>query len=166
MDRSPSPPPSKSQPNIRTPSPEEGSVVLRPRKLDLPRPHDPHTSPTHSPRLMLPPPPSPRPRLYQILHHPTFIGVTKISLFCAKVVSLFSPCQPFAADPWVAYPLLFFASLDFLFVGFTFQGRYFGVGGLGGSALLLGIHVAILMMLLRWDRLCLRRGVAWDSDGL
>jgi serine/threonine protein kinase len=163
---SPSPSPSRSPKN----PPLEGSVILRPRKLekaDVSHPHPHHSpSPKHSPRLMLPPPPSPsHTRFYQLLDNPTFIGVSKISLFAAKVISLFSPCHPFAADPWAAYPLLCFASLDFLFVGFgfTMRGYHFGFGGLGGSFLLLVAHVTIVGMLWRLDRLCLTRGVSWEG---
>ncbi|KAF2468543.1 kinase-like protein [Lindgomyces ingoldianus] len=165
-----SPSPSPEQPSIPSPTPPPGSVILRPRKVDLPPPRDPHAhnspSPTRSPRLMLPPPP-PTPHydqiLHNVLHNPTFISTTKIALFVAKVFSLFSPCQPFAADPWVAYPLLCFAALDFLFVGFTFYGRYVGFGGVGGSVMLLALHAAVVGMLVRWDMLCLRRGVAWEG---
>ncbi|KAF2262679.1 kinase-like protein [Lojkania enalia] len=162
MDRSPSPPPQHLS-SDRESTPPEGSVILRPRKVDLPRPQDTHSSPTQSPRLMLPPPPPAHLRLYQFIHNPTFMGVTKITLFCVKVFSLFSPCQPFAADPWVAYPLLCFASLDFLFIGFTFQGRHFGLGGFSGSVVLLLLHVAVLSTVLRTDRLCLHRVVSWES---
>lgn len=166
MDRSPSPVAQTQPTTTRTPSPQEtSSVVLRPRKLDLPPPLDPHTHPSpvqsHSPRLMLPPPPQEPPsRLSQVVHNPTFVSVAKISVFCAKVFSLFTPCQPFSADPRVAYPLLCFASLDFLFAGFTFRGRNFGA--IGSSILLLVLHVAVVTMLLRWNRLCLRR-VAWEE---
>ncbi|KAF2689824.1 kinase-like protein [Lentithecium fluviatile CBS 122367] len=166
---SPSTSPSRSPNN----SPPDASVVLRPRpldKVDFPPPHQhPHRSPSpgRSPRLMLPPPPPPaaHTHFYYLLHNPTFIGVTKISIFVAKVFSLFSPCQPLAADPWAAYPLLCFASLDFLFVGFgfTLRGRHLGFGGLGGSLLLLVMHVMIVGMLLRLDRLCLTRGVSWEG---
>lgn len=164
---SPSPPPHQRA-DVRSPS-EEGSVILRPRTLDKGSTGPPERdhSPERSPRLMLPPPPSPngRTRLYHLLHNPTFIGVAKISLFIAKVISLFSPCQPFAADPWVAYPLLCFASLDFLFVGvgFMFRGQHLGFGGLGASVLILALHVVVVALLLRWDKLCLRRGVAWEG---
>lgn len=164
---SPSPPP--AQPKKSTPP--EASVVLRPRKLeglDLSPSHssrDP--SPEQSPRLMLPAPPSPTPYapVYELVNNPTFIGVTKISIFLAKVFSLFSPCQPFAANPWIVYPLLAFGSLDFLFVGIglTFRGRYLRFGGLGGSVLLLLLHVLIVGMLMRRDLLCLRTIVSWET---
>jgi hypothetical protein len=113
---------------------------------------------------MLPPPPpaAAHTNLYHLLHNPNFIHVTKISLFVAKMFSLFSPCQPFAADPWAAYPLLCFASLDFLFVGFGFTvwGRHVRFGGLGGSLMLLALHVAVVGLLVRLDRLCLARTVS------
>lgn len=164
---SPSPPPSKTE---RTTTPPEGSVILRPRKVDLPTSSANHHSPSPelSPRLMLPPPaPTSRHRfvawLYNLLHNPNFISLVKISLFVAKSIALFSPCHPFAADPWIAYPLLLFASLDFLFlgVGFRFHGRYLGLGGLGASVILFVLHLAVVGMLVRWDELCLRR-VAWE----
>lgn len=164
---SPSPPPSKMEHSTTTP---EGSVILRPRKLDLPPPSPAHrrSSPEVSPRLMLPPPPSPTlrtrfwARFFAFADNPTFISVAKILIFIAKSISLFSPCQPFAADPWVAYPMLLFASLDFLFVRFTFRGSYVNFGALGVSLLLLGLHAAVVGTLMRWDRLCLRR-VAWED---
>ncbi|KAF2739711.1 kinase-like protein [Polyplosphaeria fusca] len=164
--RSPSPSPEHA--SARDPSPEQGSVILRPKKLDAPQVHEKqaHGSPvhSHSPRLMLPPPP-PTPtrltRLYQLWHHPTIVGVFKMALFCAKVFMLINPCQPFAADPWVVYPLLSFASFDFLFIGFTFHGRH--VSGLGGSGILFVVHVTLVAALMRWDRLCLKRGVTWEA---
>jgi serine/threonine protein kinase len=167
---SPSPSPSR----LSHSPPLEASVILRPRsveKADFPNPR-PHRSPSpeHSPRLMLPPPPpaAAHTNFYHLLHNPTFIHVTKISLFVAKMFSLFSPCQPFAADPWAAYPLLCFASLDFLFVGFGFtaRGRQVGFGGLGGSLMLLALHVAVVGLLVRLDRLCLARAVSGVSYSL
>jgi len=159
---SPSPSPSRSSHS----PPLEASVILRHRtieKTDGPR----SPSPERSPRLMLPPPPraAAHTSLYYLLHNPTFISITKISLFVAKIFSLFSPCQPFAADPWAAYPILCFASLDFLFVGFgvTVWGKHLGFGGLGGSLVLLGMHIAVVGLLVRLDRLCLTRAVTWDG---
>ncbi|KAF2001933.1 kinase-like protein [Amniculicola lignicola CBS 123094] len=141
-----SPPP----PSARDASPAKGKVILHPHKtkVDLPIPSPERLpSPQRSPRLMLPPPPPPRPRnrIDLLLHNPTFIGISKMVLFGAKVYSLFAPCQPYAAHPWVMYPMLFLASADFLLVGITWRGRHFGLGGLGGSVVLLGIHVAVVV---------------------
>ena len=164
---SPSPSPSRSSHS----PPLEASVILRPRSVEKPdlshpRPHR-IASPEHSPRLMLPPPPAPAAHasVHSLLHNPTFISVTKISLFIAKIFSLLSPCQPFAADPWATYPLLCLASLDFLFVGFGFTmwRRHLSFGGLGGSLMLFVVHVAIVGLLVRMDRLCLTRAVKWEG---
>ncbi|PVI05104.1 kinase-like protein [Periconia macrospinosa] len=164
---------SSSVPTERGLSPD-GSVILHPRKLDnvdLPPPQDPayrQPSPQRSPRLMLPPPP-PSARntwIWNHLHNPSTIAAVKISVFVAKVFSLLAPCQPYAADPWVMYPLLCFASLDFLGVhslGFTAGGtrvRY--MEGLRGTVVLLVCHVAIVGLLAGREKLCLR-GVSWEE---
>jgi serine/threonine protein kinase len=155
-ERSPSPQDQSTPvPANRTPSPQEHTVILRQRKVDVPTPRP-------SPRLMLPPPPERPSRVYDILHNPSFVGVAKIVLFCGKVFSLFTPCQPFAADPWVAYPLLCLACLDFLMVGFGLRKRDFQLGGLGASVLLAVAHGVIVGALRRWNRMCLRGEVAWD----
>jgi serine/threonine protein kinase len=162
IERSPSP--ARYQSTARSPSPEEGSVVLRPRKVDLPPPRQSPAAPAHSPRLMLPAAARPGQRVYDTLNDPTFIAGVKVTLFCAKVYSLLGPCQPFAVDPWAAYPLLCFASLDFLSGGVVTQhGRYLGFGGLRRSVLLLALHGIVVLTLLKWNRLCLSRSVPWES---
>jgi serine/threonine protein kinase len=165
VDRSPSPPMQQPQKaNVRTPSPEEGYVVLRPKKVSLPRPHDPHSSPITSPRLMLPPPPPSQSRIHRILQNQTFVSTTKVLLFLAKIFSLFRPCHPYAADPRILYPLVLLASLDFVSLGFPNWGLR--LGSVGRSALLLSVHVLVVTVLLRWDKICLRREVVWVEDGL
>jgi serine/threonine protein kinase len=165
--RSPSPPP---QPTKRRVSPPEDSVILHPRKIDLPPPQQAHrqSSPQRSPRLMLPPPPI-QPaytRLLDSMRSPLVISMAKIVLFLAKVISLFGPCQPFAADPWVAYPLLCFASLDFLGVGMAWRGVGRVRGGYLGvktdSLVLAVCHVVVVGFAIRGERLCLR--VEWEGD--
>ncbi|KAI5372027.1 hypothetical protein J4E82_009251 [Alternaria postmessia] len=121
VDRSPSP----SRPEfMRRQSSEDGAVILRRgSKLEFPPPQ-PSGGRTPSPqRLMLPPPlpPTTLARFYRHVKDPAVVNAAKIVLFCAKAYSLLSPCQPFAADARVLYPLLCMASLDF-----------FRVGGLGG----------------------------------
>lgn len=131
------------------------------RKVDLPPRRE--SPPAHSPtRLMLPPPLPPRQRASRLLHNPTFVAYTKVALFFAKVFSLFSPCQPFAADPWVAYPLLCLASVDFLATGFLLPERGQGFGGLGRSLMLLVLHGVVVLALMRTERLCLR-SVPWGE---
>jgi hypothetical protein len=162
MDRSPSPP--ESQP-MRRNSSEDGAVMLRHKKLEFP---PPPTVRTPSPqRLMLPPPPprNPASRLRQTLQNPLFVGTTKVLLFCLKAYSLLSPCQPFAADPRVAYPLLAFASFDFLFMGMGINmgGQHVRLDSLLASAMLLAVHIGLVSLLVRWDALCTKRAVVWDG---
>jgi serine/threonine protein kinase len=160
MDRSPSPP--LPQP-MRRQSSEDGAVILR-RKLEFPPP--PSVGRTPSPqRLMLPPPPraSASSRLYKLSKNLAVIGTAKIIVFCAKAYSLLSPCQPFAADPRVLYPLLCIALLDFSHAGVSINGRQVGLGGLARSVVLLLAHMMVVGVLWRWNRLCAGRSVAWDA---
>ncbi|KAI8935348.1 hypothetical protein NX059_007933 [Plenodomus lindquistii] len=160
MDRSPSPPEPRAQPMHRQSSDDGGAVVLRPRKLDLPPPASSPTRAVSPQRLMLPPPPANfSARVYRALRHPGTLNIIKIILFVAKAVSLLSPCQPFAAEARVVYPLLLVASLDFLGIGagVNVRGRYVGVDGLAGSLGLLVVHGLVLGVLIRTDGLCVRR---------
>ncbi|KAF2642877.1 kinase-like protein [Massarina eburnea CBS 473.64] len=160
---SPPPPPARGRASL------EDSVILHPRKVDLPPPQEVHrpASPQRSPRLMLPPPPpqSPYTIIFHALHSRAFMGTAKMAIFIAKAFSLLGPCQPFATDPWVAYPLLCFASLDFLGsgTGLRVAVRFRCLGWLGRSLVLLMCHSVVVWILMRWDRLCLRR-VAWHAD--
>jgi serine/threonine protein kinase len=170
MDRSPSPPPAQL---TRRTSSEEGTVVIRPRKLELSKPEDDNRTPSPQ-RLMLPPPPADggywfnvqtRHYMTSMLTSPTTTSALKLMLFFVKVFSLFGPCQPFAAEPLVAYPLLCLASVDFLHPSLTipshFRRWYFS--GLTGSLVLMLVHMAIIGILWRRDGLCARRTVTWDE---
>ena len=160
MERSPSPP---SPQLTRRKSSVDGAVVLSPRKFDFPPPSTIIRTPSQ--RLMLPPPPPHRSsRIHRLLQVPAFIGTTKVLLFCAKVFSLLSPCQPFAANAWAVYPLLCIASLDFVHIGFgvRFMDRHRNLGLLGGSFLLLLLHVTVLGVWVKFDQLCVKR-VTWDQ---
>jgi serine/threonine protein kinase len=161
IDRSPSPP--DPQP-MRRESSEDGAVMLRHKKLGFPTP--PSIVRTPSPqRLMLPPPPpNPSSRIIQTLQNPVFVGTTKVLFFCVKAFSLLSPCQPFAVDSRIAYPLLALASFDFLFLGMgiTLRGKHVQLNSLSASAMLLLVHVALVSVLIKKDKLCVR-GVTWDG---
>jgi serine/threonine protein kinase len=162
--RSPSPP--RPQP-MRRQSSEDGVVILR-RKLEFPPPSPSPAGRTPSPqRLMLPPPPpaSAPSGLSRALSNPATISIAKIVLFCAKAFTLLSPCQPFAADPRILYPLLCLASLDFLNVTMhgRFMGRYVSISGLGNTVILLLVHLLTVGVLVRQDKLCVGRGVEWHD---
>ena len=120
-----------------------------------------------SPRLMLPPPgiQSRWTAVLGFLHSPAFFGLAKITIFIAKAFSLLGPCEPFAVDPRVVYPLLAFAALDFLGMGVAIGGvrRRYYLGSLEGSLVLLVCHAVVVGFLVRRDRLCLRR-VSWDVE--
>ena len=166
MERSPSPPPARL---ARRTSSEEAAVVLRSKKLELPQPEVVRTpSPQH---LMLPPPPE-RPswlifrrnRLLRSLENPVTASIIRVVLFFAKVVSLFSLCQPFAAKPWPAYSLIGLASLDFLhphMVVLPRAHRWY-TRGLTGTFALLSVHAAILALLWTNNRLC-ARSITWEG---
>lgn len=158
--RTPSPPIHSPTPitNGRAPTPPDSSVVLRPRKIESNSKSN-HSSP-QTPRLMLPPPPTVASRFHHFLTNPIIFGIAKISLFCLKVISVSSPCYPLAANPWVAYPLFCFAALDFTFVGLTYGGLHFR---LGGSLLLLTIHIVIVAAFWRWNALCSRNVALWHN---
>lgn len=164
MDRSPSPP--DPQP-MRRQSSEDGAVMLRKKKkLEFPPPGQMARTPSPQ-RLMLPPPPPPTAssRLLQNLRNPVFVGTTKVLFFCFKTFSLLSPCQPYAADPRVIYPLLAFASFDFLFLGMSVdvRGRQVRLGGLSASVVLLLVHFAVVTVLFKRGMLCANRRVTWDE---
>ncbi|KAL6712223.1 putative serine/threonine-protein kinase iks1 [Coniothyrium glycines] len=164
IDRSPSPP--ALQP-MRRQSSEDGAVMLRPRKVEFPPPPGSAIRTPSPQRLMLPPPPpSPPPnRLTHILENPATIASTKVILFCAKAFSLLSPCQPFAAEPRLLYPLLCIASLDFLQINLRLGSavRYAHLGGLSASVFLLLLHLLVIGIALRWNKLCARRDVVWGG---
>jgi serine/threonine protein kinase len=163
MDRSPSPPDPQL---MRRQSSDDGMVMLRHKKLEFPPP-TPITRTPSPQRLMLPPPP-PSSIIFRFRHTintPLFVGMMKVLLFGTKVFSLFSPCQPFAADLRVAYPLLAFASLDLILSSsrITLGGRGLRLDGLSVSVILLAVHVALVGLLIRWDSLCAKRGVVWNE---
>ena len=168
MEHSPSPP---TSPRLtRRTSSEEAAVVLRSKKLEFPQPEIVRTPSPQ--RLMLPPPPPARQSqlsvyrnsLFCMLMDPATASILKVIFFFVKVISLFRPCQPFAAETWAAYSLFGLASLDFLYPHMVVlpRARRWYVGGLAGSFALLVVHVAIVALLWRNDRLCARR-ITWDG---
>lgn len=166
MDRSPSP----TEPELmRRQSSEDGAVMLRrKKKLEFPPP-DPIARTPSPQRLMLPPPPPPTisAHLLEMFRHPVFLGIIKIGFFWIKTHMLLTPCEPFAAEPRIVYPLLAFASFDFLFMGTVIEvrGRRIHLGGLSVSIVLWFTHVAVVTFLIVQDTvLCAKKGIPWDGD--
>ncbi|KAF2749780.1 kinase-like protein [Sporormia fimetaria CBS 119925] len=158
-----SPSPAHRQSLSRQSTQEEASIVLRPRKVDLPPPRRQSSSTPRPSPLMLPPATPPREDAKRIFCSSHFTTLVKLVLFCAKLYTLFTPCQPFAANPWVAYPLLCLASLDLIPTPVTQRGGILRTDGLGQSSVLLLLHGGMVFGLLRWDRLCLQTSMPWEA---
>ncbi|KAK3707744.1 putative serine/threonine-protein kinase iks1 [Vermiconidia calcicola] len=144
-------PPTHSRPT----SPVDGSVIMRPRPIDLP-PAGKERSPQQSPRLMLPPPPEEQrltTRLLRIGRHPSAITAFRVTLFSGKLLSLMIPCSPYAATSWLLYPLLALAALELAILPFSFQ----------QLLLLLGLHVTVVFVARQHDRLCEGRAMVWQE---
>lgn len=148
-----------------------GSLMLRPHKIDLPPPRELRTDEDDiSPgQLMLPPPTQRRRPFGDLLGNTLVLCALKIALFGVKVWSLLGPCEPYAAKVGVAVLVMCFAALDFvrLPVGVGTYRRWgtgvrFGYGEVVKSGVLLLLHMLIVGMAVRWDRLCARR-LVWED---
>ena len=138
----------------RPASPIDSSVVVRPRKIDLPLETE-MPSPQQSPRLMLPPPPerSLAQRLLRWVRHPNSLAGLRALLFLAKLLSLFTPCSPYAANAWLLYPLLVMAALDVGILAFDIR----------RSILLLGVHLVAIATAYQHGRLCEGKVIIWEE---
>ncbi|KAK4539911.1 hypothetical protein LTR36_009953 [Oleoguttula mirabilis] len=147
---------SHSRSRSRPLSPVEGAVALRPWKVDLPpATQAPPPPPPQSPRLMLQPPPERTiaTRIVRFARQRNTIDGFRASLFVAKVLFLFLPCAPYAANAWLLYSLLGLAGLDVGIMAFDLR----------RSLLLLGIHVAAVVVAYQHGRLCERPAMAWGD---
>ncbi|KAF2136465.1 uncharacterized protein K452DRAFT_279942 [Aplosporella prunicola CBS 121167] len=158
--RSPSPPVSRKPALSRSSTPPESTVVLRARKVEHHSPSPPPEALSPTPRLALPPPSTLSLRLHHIFSSPLTIGAGKLAIFLVKVLSVSRPCSPFAANPWVAYPLLTLAAFDFALVGFSPAGFH---AGWVLSLVLMTIHFLVTGAALRWDGLCLQKLPVWQD---
>lgn len=145
----------KSRSGSRPTSPTDVSVVMRPRKVDLPAPTV-EDAPQQSPRLMLPPPEQSltlRARLTKAVQQSPIIEITKILVLYGKMVSLTMPCTPYAPKVWLLYPLLGLAITDLILFGRDVR----------ASVLLLSVHVAVVVVARQHERLC--EGRDWGRLG-
>ncbi|KAF2760335.1 kinase-like protein [Pseudovirgaria hyperparasitica] len=157
--RSPSPPSDNSVADSTTCGPENSGVVLRTHKATS-RATSPHLPDEGPQRLLLPPPPTFTGRIYRFLEIPIVVFILKTSLFLAKAVSILNPCSTLSPNPWVTYPLLCVAALDFSFLK-PHDGTSFGI--LNGSLVLLGVHVAALVVATYFGLLCSIRLPIWHE---
>lgn len=144
----------RSEAHRRPMSPVDGAVTILPRKIDLPASTE-VPPPQQSPRLMLPPPPE-RPianRVMRVASQPATVHSIRASLFIAKLLVLLLPCAPYAANAWLLYPLLGLAALDVGIMGFDVQ----------RSLLLLGVHLAAVMLASQRGSLCERPAMVWED---
>jgi serine/threonine protein kinase len=136
----------------------DSAVVVRPKHIELPSPHANNTTPQQSPRLMLPPPPSPRTLANVVVHalyHPAAAPAFRGVLFLAKLITLFLPCSPFAANPWFLYPLLGLAAIDVGILPFGWR----------QSWVLMALHLIVVYLARQRGFLCEGKSVAWDGFG-
>jgi serine/threonine protein kinase len=134
----------------------DSAVVIRPKHIELPPPQTNSTSPQQSPRLMLPPPPPQRTILNGIvhtLHHPAAAPTFRTTLFLAKLVTLFLPCAPFAANPWFLYSLLALAAVDVGILPFRWR----------QSWVLMAVHLVVVYLARQRGVLCEGKSVAWGG---
>lgn len=144
---------SKSLGNSKPASPLDGSMVMHPRKIDLP-PTESAEPPQSSPRLMLPAPERPAlSRLARITTHPALSDLVRASIFLGKVVSLTGPCAPYQPNPWLFYPLLLAAVTDLAWARVVAR----------QSALLLAMHIVTLLLARQHGQLCEVRVVQWHQ---
>ncbi|KAI7087172.1 kinase-like protein [Hortaea werneckii] len=145
----------ESEGTSRPMSPVNGTVAVRPRKIDMPAPTDSMPPPHQSPRLMLPPAPDQVPAygIPRRLQSPAAISGFRASLFVVKLLVFSLPCAPYAANAWLLYPLLGLASLDIGILDFELR----------RSLALLAVHLAAAW--LAWQRggLCDVPLIRWND---
>ncbi|PUU73682.1 kinase-like domain-containing protein [Tuber borchii] len=71
----------------------------------------------------------------------------KLGIFWIKIATLTGPCSPSATDPWVFYPLLSVAALDFATPPFL------------ATAILLAVHVVVLLLVNAFGSVCMVKAV-------
>lgn len=108
----------------------ESSIILRPRM-------DPITTVRALPLLTW--------KGWAVVYasRPEWVTAGRLVVFLVKAISLTGPCSPAAVKPWVYYPLLSLAALDFAGSGLNFT-------------FLLGlVHVTVLLLVNRLGSVCM-----------
>lgn len=144
---------SRSGASSKPSSPLEGSMVMRPRRIDTAN-EIAQEPPQQSPRLLLPPPQEPSSTWSINLH--TLVRSTnllRMAIFFGKVVSITGPCSPYQANPWLLYALLLVAVADL--ASNERSARW--------STLLIALHAFILLLAKQSGRLCQVPIVQWHD---
>lgn len=105
---------------------------------------------------MLPPPPPQRTianGIVHALHHPAATPTFRATLFLTKLVTLFLPCAPFAANPWFLYSLLALAAVDVGILPFRWR----------QSWMLMAVHLVVVYLARQRGVLCEGKSLAWDG---
>ncbi|KAL8899861.1 MAG: hypothetical protein Q9192_001351 [Flavoplaca navasiana] len=89
------------------------------------------------------------------LHRASGQRSVKIILLLFKICSINLVCNPMAAQPAIAYPLLAFTACDVVFANF----------GLGISAMLMVAHVVLMWTFSASGTFCVSRARAWEDYG-
>jgi serine/threonine protein kinase len=148
--------PSTSATNTSTPSPPDTSTLIfrgaHDNNATQSSPGMPQVTPKQTSRLMLPAPPRPQSQLSQ--HYPFFLPTLKVTLFGLKFFMLSYPCSPFAGRLIITYPLVGIGLLDLTVWSWSLR----------WSLWLMGVHLVVVLMALRWGCLCEDGG--WRLGGL
>ncbi len=145
---------SQSHSHSRPTSPADGPIMKHPMEIELP-PSGPESPVPKSPQLLLPPPPE-RPETpwsLALTLNPSALTAIRGGLFLSKLLSLLLPCSPYAASPWLLYPLLGLAAIDLALPALTYR----------WTLLLLVIHIAIGSLAAHRGQLCIHRTFWWED---
>jgi len=147
-----------------SPPRQNSSVIIRPRvSLSATPPPSRHVTPEpQKERLMLPPPPATPTSLQSYVLQPLSIVIPVLGAFLVKLLSLSQPCSPFAANPWVSYPLMCLAALDLAFFGMG-AGHRTSLGTIKLSLLGLLVHLLFVWAALKAGRLCEGKVAEWSE---
>jgi len=98
--------------------------------------------------------PSPRPLAFRLdVHNPAVQRTLHVGLLLLKIFSVNMLCAPMAANPLIAYPLLFLAVLDL----------WLSSAGPGVSILLMLVHVTVLLGARVGGVLCMAPVRVWEG---
>lgn len=118
-------------------------------------PHEssPPQSPSQpvTPQHLLPPPPSRFPLLNSLVSLSPSPSTIQLAFFLVKSASLFHPCSPLGANPWILYPLYLSAALTFK------------VRNIRAQCLAVFIHLLVVGLTFRLGALCTWPGSLEDD---